>query len=51
MEPEQWDNSLDHGAIQVRVVRKGENKIIFKVDGGGTVVIRNIVFFFHRDVD
>ena len=32
-------------------VRKGENKIIFKVDGHGTIVIRNIVFFFHRNVD
>lgn len=34
-------------------VRKGENTITFKVnaDGHGTVVIRNIVFFFHRHVD
>lgn len=32
-------------------VRKGENKIIFKVSGHGTIVIRNIVFFFHRNVD
>ncbi len=33
-------------------VRKGENKLIFKVDddGAGSVVIRNVVFFFHRYV-
>jgi hypothetical protein len=29
-----------------------QNKIIFKVnsDGDGTVVIRNVVFFFHRNI-
>jgi hypothetical protein len=33
-------------------VRKGENKIIFRADvDAGSVAIRNVVFFFHRNVD
>ena len=33
-------------------VRKGQNKIIFEADvNAGLVAIRNVVFFFHRNVD
>ena len=33
-------------------VRKGQNKIIFEADvNAGSVAIRNVVFFFHRNVD
>ena len=33
-------------------VVNNQNKIIFRVDkdGAGTVVIRNVVFFFHRNI-